>query len=1132
MASLESLKEALRQQATKQPLSNTQYSTGFDVLVRGSQSYEKFTIPQLTRAISSTLGSRSQISVLEIGPGPKSVFADLPSRLRKKIKNYTAFEPNELFASDLEAGLSVSKEKPSLPSLESSPTIHRASFALDTNNNPSHRYDAILFCHSLYGMHPHHDFIQQALSLLNQELEDSLVVAFHRHGTLDVAGLVCQSVTTFPTGIVRVADKDEELDHFASLITGFTMQDPDTDQAVRAGRRKACRALGCRDEAHPNELLFNAPEIMMTFTRHATALPELTAMVPLAKTDITIKNREARLHRPAAIVQPTEIQHIQHCVRWALKHEVGLTALAGGHSGHCLWPGVVAIDMGSFNKIHIFSAEENEQVEGPHSDHFVLVETGGKTGDIIRTTMEAGLTVPLGSRPSVGAGLWLQGGIGHLSRPYGLASDAIVGAVLVGVQSGQIISVGKVPSAHRPAGAVRLDNKDEADLLWAIKGAGTNFGICVSVIFKASKARRYMVQNWVHSGRNDRALERQLEKQLALSLPRATSLDMYLYWDAGQLRLGTVMFRSAMKSRGFPSAGQLAKSALGNPSSSKIVDGNGLFETDMYMSEMHGGHIGGKTSAFKRCLFLKHAYSKNLSRILLTAIKERPSPLCYIHLLHGGGVIKDVAPDATAFGCRDWDYACVITGVWPRDQDGCQVAHAAVQWVYRVATDLLPLAEGVYGADIGADPRDENLAIKAFGKNLPRLIGLKLKFDPRNVLAYAFPLKAPMKPKIIIMVTGDSCVGKDHCAYLWRLELERNFTGSRIDVVSISDETKKAYATARGVNFNLLLNNREYKELHRDSLTEFFQKQLTQNPRLREEHFLNVRCNAQDSDVLFITGMRDEAPVANLSHLAANSRVFDVRVEASEKTRYRRRGSQSNVNINDYKDGSCHTSLTYRPDFIFHNNTDGDGVVKEFAQQSLFPLLDEDLKRLRNMLRQVPDFPLPGVAFLHVLDISQQPGGLNLCTSLLQNRYTDGWDNVGAVVCCEAGGFIFASSLAFKVDKPLALIREAGKLPPPTVSVAKASSHISSSHNFQVKSIEIGLDVVPKGLPVVVVDDVLATGETLCAVLELLVKAGINAEHVTVMTIVEFPYHRGRFLLHERGFGRVKVQSLLVYGGA
>ncbi len=197
----------------------------------------------------------------------------------------------------------------------------------------------------------------------------------------------------------------------------------------------------------------------------------------------------------------------------------------------------------------------------------------------------------------------------------------------------------------------------------------------------------------------------------------------------------------------------------------KAVDGVGLFETEMYVSGMHGGYGGGKTSSFKRCLFLKRIGEANVADRLMAAIKTRPSPLCYLHLLQGGGAVGDVTADATAFSYRDWDFTCVITGIWPRDQDGTKATRSAVRWVYNVAGDLLSLSSGAYGADLGPDLRDAALAAKAFGPNRPRLARLKNSLDPRNMLAYAYPLpKTLMEQKLIILVTGESCAGKDYYA--------------------------------------------------------------------------------------------------------------------------------------------------------------------------------------------------------------------------------------------------------------------------------------------------------------------------------------------------------------------------------
>lgn len=171
----------------------------------------------------------------------------------------------------------------------------------------------------------------------------------------------------------------------------------------------------------------------------------------------------------------------------------------------------------------------------------------------------------------------------------------------------------------------------------------------------------------------------------------------------------------------------------------------------------------------------------------------------------------------------------------------------------------------------------------------------------------------------------------------------------------------------------------------------------------------------------------------------------------------------------------------------------------------------------------------------HVLNIAQQPGGLQLCTSLLQSQYTGVWNRVDAIVSCEAGGFVFASALALQVGRPLKLIRKAGKLPQPTISVTKASSYISElEHNKsadEVDGFEIEEGSITPGSSVVVVDVVLSTGETLCAVLQLLGQAGIGPDIVSVLAVAELPVHRGRALLKERGYGRARVQSLLVFDG-
>ncbi|EKD19486.1 hypothetical protein MBM_02723 [Drepanopeziza brunnea f. sp. 'multigermtubi' MB_m1] len=1137
MVNLDTLKQALTGEASARAwslgrrLTDTEYSAGFETLSQGSEieTYRHFIIPQLCQQLAPLLSAHERVSVLEIGPGPKSLLGHLPVHLRGKIRRYTAFEPNGLFAARLEKWICDGSEKEGpLSSLDTPFTIHRRPFDLECGPNKGRgaieeQYDIILFCHSMYGMKHKRKFIEKALGMLST---DGVVVVFHREGILCLDGLVCHRTASYPTGVASVADEDGSLDSFTPFVAARVALAVHADMNCRVCWRKVCRDLGRRDATRPGELFFDSPTIMATFSRHSDKLSELTDQVPTAAEGLLVKSWEARLRRPATIMRPTEISHVQRCVEWALKYDFRLTVLGGGHSGNCLWPNVVSVDMSAFDQMHIFKDDMGCGEAGLKPGAFIMVESGCKTGNVIRRSMAAGLTVPLGARPSVGAGLYLQGGIGHLTKLHGLACDSIVGAIVVSVESAQIMCVGEVPRQYWPVGAVRPDNG--ADLLWAIRGAGTNFGIVMSVTFKAYEAPTYSVRSWVIPLANDdeaRNKLSELEASVVGVLPSSCCTDVYLYWDDKQLHLGVSAF-DVVSSDCIPENPKPKPtpqcSFLDSNDNLKTVDSIGIFDADMYVSDLHGGHGSGKTSSFKRCLFLRDIGATNVVTVLVNAIRARPSPLCYLHLLEGGGKARYVDPGTSAFGCRTWTYACVITGVWSRDQDGSTAAQASVRWVYSVAEKLLPLSTGVYGADLGPDPRDAILATKTFGLNLPRLARLKRRFDPHNVLAYACPLpENPIAQKLIILVTGKSCAGKDYCAGVW-VEVFKSLC-FRAHVVSISDATKREYAAATGADLGRIFSDRDYKEQHRPALTAFFEEQGRRRPRRPEDHFQDLVRGAVDTDVLFITGMRDEAPLVAFSHLVVGSRVLEVRVRASEEIR-KARGSST--------DETEDTSLHDCPSLVFENEKNTADAVKFFAEKYLLPLVHEDLHRLNQMVRQVPDFPCPGIGFRHVLGIAQKKGGLGLCTSQFQQQFAGEWSEVGAIACCEAGGFIFAPSLASQVKVPLVLIREAGKLPPPTVSESKPSSYISGAESPRGRQIEMEIGVVPKAGSVVVVDDVLSSGRTLCAILQLLARADVEMKRVSIMVVAEFPWHRGRGLLRQRGFGGIRVQSLLVFGDA
>ncbi|KAK4149624.1 hypothetical protein C8A00DRAFT_18713, partial [Chaetomidium leptoderma] len=176
-------------------------------------------------------------------------------------------------------------------------------------------------------------------------------------------------------------------------------------------------------------------------------------------------------------------------------------------------------------------------------------------------------------------------------------------------------------------------------------------------------------------------------------------------------------------------------------------------------------------------------------------------------------------------------------------------------------------------------------------------------------------------------------------------------------------------------------------------------------------------------------------------------RLLEIYVQASDGTRQARRARNSNSEPNP-------TPLNYRPSLVFDNDVTGEAVTG-FAEHHLFPFLYEGLQRLAAMVRQ-------GIEFRHVLGIIQ-PGGLALRGALLE-RHFGRWAAAGVVACCKAGGFVYASALAVRIDVPLALIHEAGKLPPPTMSVVKSQSSSASNHDSKAR-IEMDRDASPNLIP-------------------------------------------------------------------
>lgn len=173
------------------------------------------------------------------------------------------------------------------------------------------------------------------------------------------------------------------------------------------------------------------------------------------------------------------------------------------------------------------------------------------------------------------------------------------------------------------------------------------------------------------------------------------------------------------------------------------------------------------------------------------------------------------------------------------------------------------------------------------------------------------------------------------------------------------------------------------------------------------------------------------------------------------------------------------------------------------------------MKRLEDYVRSIPDFPEPGIIFRDVTSILQDADGLAMSVDGIRD-FLKGVD-FDLVVGPESRGFIFGVPVAYAEHKPFIPVRKKGKLPCETVSMEYDLEYGSAE-------IEIHKDAIKPGQRVVIVDDLIATGGTIEAMVKLIESLG--GEVVKICFVMELAGLLGRERL--KGYD---VQALITYEG-
>ena len=161
--------------------------------------------------------------------------------------------------------------------------------------------------------------------------------------------------------------------------------------------------------------------------------------------------------------------------------------------------------------------------------------------------------------------------------------------------------------------------------------------------------------------------------------------------------------------------------------------------------------------------------------------------------------------------------------------------------------------------------------------------------------------------------------------------------------------------------------------------------------------------------------------------------------------------------------------------------------------------MSEDIASIRRAIRDIPDFPKPGIVFKDITPLLGNGALFGKTIDILAERYRD--QKIDTVLGIESRGFIIGAALAYKLGAGFSVVRKPGKLPYETHSA-------SYELEYGTDQLEIHIDGIPAHARVVIADDLIATGGTAAATAELVSKLGGTV--VECAFVIELTFLKGR----------------------
>ncbi len=419
--------------------------------------------------------------------------------------------------------------------------------------------------------------------------------------------------------------------------------------------------------------------------------------------------------RPAVIVQCAEADDIPHAIWFARENGLDLSIRGAGHNiaGNAVCEGGVMIDLSTMTNVDVDAAKR-----------CAYVEPGATLADFDEAVQKHGLATPVGINSTTGiSGLTLGGGFGWLTRKYGMTIDNLASADVITADGNKI----------------RASEHENAELFWAIRGGGGNFGVVTRYEFKLHPVGPEILAGLLVFPFEQAKQVLTQYREFVESAPEELSVWVVLRQAPPLPFLPEDVHGKEVVVLAIFYAGDVAQ-------------GKNLIEPLRRFGDPHGEHIGAQPytewqKAFDPLLtpgarnYWKSHNFTELSDGALNAMIEfagkLPSPQCEIFVGLIAGAANRIPADAMAYAHRDAKFVLNVHGRWDEGADD----ERCIAWARAFFEASAPYASA--GAYVNFMTEDESDRVAAaYGANYARLVQIKQQYDPENI----FHLNQNIKP--------------------------------------------------------------------------------------------------------------------------------------------------------------------------------------------------------------------------------------------------------------------------------------------------------------------------------------------------------------------------------------------------